>query len=153
MIEERGRVVALEQGAVWVQTLRKSTCSSCSAKATCGQGVLDSLGLGRERGHVRALCRLPVQVGDQVMIGVREEQLLQSAVLVYLLPLLGLFAGALLADGLGWSEPRLIGMALLGAALVWLAVRTYCQRHVDDEQRQPVVLRALLASAETEADC
>lgn len=71
---------------MWVQTLRKSTCSSCSAKATCGQGVLDSLGLGRERGHVRALCRLPVQVGDQVMIGVREEQLLQSAVLVYLLP-------------------------------------------------------------------
>ena len=48
MIEEPGRVVAVEEGAVWVQTLRKSTCSSCSANAGCGQGLLDKLALARK---------------------------------------------------------------------------------------------------------
>ncbi|MBF3221453.1 transcriptional regulator, partial [Pseudomonas aeruginosa] len=28
MIEEQGRVVATEPGAVWVETVRRSTCSS-----------------------------------------------------------------------------------------------------------------------------
>ncbi|MBF2948649.1 transcriptional regulator, partial [Pseudomonas aeruginosa] len=37
MIEEQGRVVATEPGAVWVETVCRSTCSSCSANAGCGQ--------------------------------------------------------------------------------------------------------------------
>ena len=76
MIEEPGRVVAVEEGAVWVQTLRKSTCSSCSANAGCGQGLLDKLAITSQRGNVRALTDLQLAVGDEVVIGVREELLL-----------------------------------------------------------------------------
>lgn len=46
MIEEQGRVVATEPGAVWVETVRRSTCSSCSANAGCGQGLMQRLGVG-----------------------------------------------------------------------------------------------------------
>lgn len=144
MIEEQGRVVALEPGAVWVETLRKSTCSSCSANAACGQGLMDRLGVGRQRGYVRALSQTPLAVGDTVIIGVREDLLVRSSLLVYLLPLLGLFAAALLADGLGLSEPLVIFAGLSGLLASWLLVRWCAARVAENPLLQPVVLRALL---------
>ena len=114
MIEESGRVVALEDGAVWVETRRSSTCSACSANAGCGQGLLDRLGVGQRRARVRALTDLRLAVGDGVTIGIREEQLLRSSLQVYLLPLLGLFAAALLAERWALGEPVVILAALGG---------------------------------------
>lgn len=144
MIEEQGRVVAIERGAVWVETLRKSTCSSCSVKAGCGQGLFDQLGVKERRGLVRALCDLHLKVGDGVVIGVQEDLLVRGSLLVYLLPLLGLFAAALMADQLGLSEPWVIVSALLGFALACLAVRWRSRSVAADPSLQPVVLRALL---------
>lgn len=144
MIEEQGRVVAIERGAVWVETLRKSTCSSCSVKAGCGQGLFDQLGVKERRGLVRALCDLHLKVGDGVVIGVQEDLLVRGSLLVYLLPLLGLFAAALMADQLGLSEPLVIVSALLGFALACLAVRWRSRSVAADPSLQPVVLRALL---------
>lgn len=144
MIEEPGRVVALEDGAVWVETLRKSTCSSCSASAGCGQGLMDKLGVGRNRGLVRALSDLQLQVGDSVVIGVHEDLLLRGAFLVYLLPLLCLFAVALFAQWLGLAEPLVILSGLAGLALAWLVLRWRSRRTADDPAFQPVVVRALL---------
>ncbi|MCL7461259.1 SoxR reducing system RseC family protein [Pseudomonas sp. NW5] len=141
MIEESARVVAVEAGAVWVETLRRSTCSACSASAGCGQGLMEKLGVGQRRGYVRALCRAPVQVGDQVVIGIAEALLVRSSLLVYLLPLLGLFAGALLAEWLALGESFVILAALAGLLPPWLLVRSYSRRRGDDPANQPVVLR------------
>jgi sigma-E factor negative regulatory protein RseC len=144
MIEEQGRVVALEEGAVWVETLRKSTCSSCSISAGCGQGLLDKLGAEGRRGHVRALCDLRLSIGDAVVIGVREDLLVRGSVLVYLIPLLGLFAAALLAQWLTLGEPLVIVCAFLGFIASCFGVRWHGARHAGDPALQPVVLRALL---------
>lgn len=144
MIEESGRVVALEDGAVWVQTLRQSTCASCSANAGCGQGLLDKLAISSQRGHVRALTDLHLAIGDEVVIGVREELLLGSAVQVYLLPLLALLGGGLLAQSLGLSEPLSIFLGLGGLVVAGLLVRRRSLRVADDPDLQPVVVRALL---------
>lgn len=144
MIEEQGRVVAIERGAVWVETLRKSTCSSCSVKAGCGQGLFDQLGVKERRGLVRALSDLHLKVGDGVVIGVREDLLVRGSLLVYLLPLLGLFAVALMTDQLGLSEPWVIVSALLGFVLACVAVRWRSRSVAADPSLQPVVLRALL---------
>ncbi len=43
-------------------------------------------------------------VDDRVVIGIPEDLLVRSSLLVYLLPLLGLFAGALLAQWLALAE-------------------------------------------------
>lgn len=146
MIEEQGRVVAVEDGAVWVETLRKSTCSSCSANAGCGQGLMDKLGVGRSRGLVRALCNLRLEVGDSVVIGVREDLLVRGSLLVYLLPLAGLFVVALLAQALGAGEPQIVVAGLSGLGLGWLLVRWRSRQTAADPDLQPVVVRALLAA-------
>lgn len=147
MIEEQGRVVAVESGAVWVETLRKSTCSSCSVKAGCGQGLLDQLGAIGRRGYVRALSNLQLNVGDTIIIGVREDLLVRGSLLVYLLPLFGLFAAAVLAEQVGLSEPWVILSALFGFLLACCVVRWRSRITAGDPALQPVVLRALLASA------
>jgi sigma-E factor negative regulatory protein RseC len=147
VIEEQGRIVAVEPGAVWVETLRKSTCSSCSVKAGCGQSLLDQLGASGRRGFVRALSNLQLDVGDRVIIGVREDLLVRGSLLVYLLPLLGLFAAAVSAEQVGLSEPWVILSALFGFLLACCAVRWRSRITAGDPALQPVVLRALLASA------
>lgn len=147
MIEEQGRVVAVEPGAVWVETVRRSTCSGCAANAGCGQGLLDRLGVGGRRGHVRALSDLQLSVGDAVVIGVREDLLVRASVLVYLVPLLGLFAAALLAERLALGEPLVILAAVAGLSVAWLGVRWRSARVAQDATLQPVVLRAMLAGS------
>lgn len=145
MIEEPGRVVAVEEGAVWVETLRRSTCSACSANAGCGQGLMEKLGVGQRRALVRALTDLQLAVDDGVVIGIREDRLVSSALRVYLLPLLGLFAGAMLAQWLALAESFVILAAFGGFFAVWWQVRRHSRQGEDDPASQPVVLRAELA--------
>lgn len=144
MIEEQGRVVALETGAVWVQTIRQSTCQSCSAKAGCGQGLMQRLGVGQQHGYVRCLTDdASLQVDDDVVIGVPEDAVVKSSMLVYLLPLLALLAGAVAGEA--WGELASVLLAGLAFGIALLVVRWYDRRHADDPTLQPVVLRALLA--------
>ena len=145
MIEEVGRVVALDVGAVWVETRRKSTCSGCSARHGCGQGLMDSLGVRERRGLIRARCDRELQVGDAVVVGIREDVLLRGAVLVYLLPLIMLMAAAMLAAQLSAREPVIILAGLGGFFVAWLFVRMRSRRSTDDPDLQPVVLRTMLA--------
>ncbi len=127
MIEERGQVLAVAGDRVRVAVERHSACGSCKARAACGQGMMQAL--RRERCHeVEARCSLPVQVGDLVVVGVAEELAVRSALLVYVLPLLALLAGALLADALGLNEGWSILAALGGFALAVAGLYLYNRR-------------------------
>lgn len=148
MIEEQGQVVACEAGAVWVETVRRSTCGSCSARAGCGQALLQKVAAGARRGRIRVLCSEPLRVGEQVLIGVPEQAVLRGSVLVYLLPLLCLFAAAMLGQAAGLSEPWLILLAVAGlSAGLWL-VRLLASRAAGSEALQPRVLRRLGLASE-----
>ena len=79
-LSETGRVVALENDAVWVEADRSAACGKCSARAGCGQGALSAL-LQSGKGRVRAisgdkLAANDCQVGDAVVIQVPESTLL-----------------------------------------------------------------------------
>lgn len=103
MIEEQGRVVATEPGAVWVETVRRSTCSSCSANAGCGQGLMQRLGVGAGRARVRALSDLSLRVGDAVVLGIHEDLLLRAP------PSSSIFS---LCSGFSWQHCWRPGRAL-----------------------------------------
>jgi sigma-E factor negative regulatory protein RseC len=145
MIEESGRVIAVEPGAVWVETQRSSTCSGCSAKNGCGQGIMDRLGVRERRGLIRALSDLQLKVGDSVVIGIQESVLLRGAILVYIFPLLVLFVSALAASEFSADEPYVMLSGIAGFVVSWLLVRKRSQQTADDPGLQPIVLRAMLA--------
>lgn len=147
MIEEPGRVIAVEPGAVWVETQRSSTCSGCSVRSGCGKGLADRLGIRERRGLVRASSDLHLDVGDAVVIGIREHALLKGAFLVYLFPLLTLFASAVAASELSLAEPYIILASVIGFVIACSTVRKHSRQTADDPALQPIVLRALLTAA------
>jgi len=55
MLTETARVVALDSDAVWVETLRQTSCGSCAARSGCGHGMLNTARAGASRGFVKAL--------------------------------------------------------------------------------------------------
>ncbi|PKM22443.1 MAG: alginate biosynthesis protein AlgM [Gammaproteobacteria bacterium HGW-Gammaproteobacteria-14] len=141
MIEERGRVVAVEPGAVWVETVRSTACQSCAARKGCGHAMLDGERAGA-RANVRALADQSLQVGDQVVLGVPEGLLMRGAVMVYLLPLLLLLGGALIGASLDLKQVD--GSAIGGVAgllVGFLLNRWYSVRHQRDPAMHPRVLR------------
>lgn len=146
MIEESGRVVAVEGDFAWVESERTSACGSCAVRKGCGTSAIAKV-FGRRRMQLRVLNRINARVGDDVVVGISEAGLLRGSLAVYAAPLAGLFAGAftghfagrqLLASG---SDLLAIGGALAGflAALLWL--RHFSRTSAKDVAYQPVVLR------------
>lgn len=142
MIEESGRVVAVDGAFAWIETRRKTACGSCSAKAGCGTSVLDKV-FGQRMNRIRALNQVEARVGDEVIIGLSESALVRGSFAVYATPLVGLFAGAGLATA--WSGADGEGLAILGGVLGlaagFLVVRRFSRRIQTDRNYQPVVLR------------
>ncbi len=148
MIQEEARVVSVEQGAAWVETQRKTACQACSVKNGCGTSVLAKLWPAHIN-QVRVLDKVGVRHGDRVLIAISDRALVKGSLLVYLLPLLLMFAGAFV--GLAWansftiadSDIMVSAMALLGlgAGFVWL--RRWSRLRGAGEEFQPVIVKRL----------
>lgn len=147
MIEEQGKVLSIESGAVWVETIRQSTCGSCQARAGCGQALLQKLGSGAQFGFIRVLCDQTLHVGDEVIIGLPEDAVLKASALMYVLPLIILFVSALLADMSGLTEVWVILAAMGGLAVGFFAVAWWTKRERGNPAFQARVIRRLPSSS------
>lgn len=144
MIEENGRVVRVESDFVWVETIKQSACSSCSAQKGCGQSLLAKIGDGKRMEiqvdnphHIAAL------VNDQVTLGVGERSFLTASFLVYLLPLIVMFIVAVSAQLSGFTEPTVILSALVGLAGGFLLTHYISSRISRNCSYRPVLLRKI----------
>ena len=122
MIEESGRVVAVEGDQAWVRTIQVSACQSCVARKGCGQGLMNTLGTGRGT-QVRVTNVLKVTVGEDVVLGVAENALLRASALMYLMPLLTMILAAMatrhwITPVDGWIALAGLGGLVTGFVLV-----------------------------------
>lgn len=147
MIEEQGKVLSIEPDAVWVETIRRSTCGSCQARAGCGQALLQKLGSGARFGFIRVLCDQKLQVGDEVIIGLPEDAVLKASALMYALPLIMLFVFASLADVAGLSELWVILAAAGGLTAGFSAAAWWTKRKRGNPAYQARVIRSLPPSS------
>lgn len=152
MIEETAQVVRVDSSGVWVETGRRTTCSSCSVQKGCGTATLSRV-LGQRRTLVRVLAGQNLSAGDQVVIAIDERAVVRGSLAVYAVPIVLLLLGALLGElgaqqGL-WQSAELasIGLGLSGLAggLFWL--RRFTHNIEDNDHYQPVVLRKLNTAA------
>ena len=103
MLTETGRVVAVESGWLWVETIRQSTCGSCSAAKGCGHGLMNQMGDGRRSYLKVASDAFPdgrFKVDDEVHIAIPEQMLLSGSFVVYMVPLLSTLVVASIFAGL-----------------------------------------------------
>lgn len=147
MIEEPAVVVEAGDGYAWVEARRRSACGACSASEGCGAAALAKV-WGERRSRVRAISALPLQPGDAVIVGLAEGALLRGSLLVYLLPLLLLLAGALLGQAAfaGAGEEPVVLAGAVGLGLGFLAARAGSRWLRGDARFQPVVVRRLDAA-------
>lgn len=143
-MHESGRVVAIEDDALWVETIRRSTCGTCAAQKGCGQGLLNKMGDGK-RNHIRVLLDgVPASkfnLDDAVEFSVPDNVLLKAAALVYLLPLLAMLLGMGLAHEWFDSESMAALGALAGFAGGFLLVRFHAVMNAQNPKLQARIVR------------
>jgi sigma-E factor negative regulatory protein RseC len=148
MLTETGRVVALEADSLWVETIRQSTCGTCAAQKGCGHSLINQISDG-SRSFIRVLpgklTPKACAINDQVRISIPEEVILRGSLIVYMLPLFSMLAGAVSAVNLfsGHQDMLAIVGAIFGFTLGVAAVRWHAWIHRDDSSLQPTLLEIL----------
>ncbi len=140
MIKAQGIVVRTEGRFAWIETRQRGACGGCASADGCGTSSLAAL---FERGGraLRVPNPLGARVGQTVTLGLSEGGLLRAAFLVYLLPLLAMIAGGLVAQTVvPGSEPWTVVASLLGFGAGYLFVRRRGRRLEQDPRFQPVLL-------------
>ena len=137
---------------LWVETLVSSSCSSCSAKATCGHSILGRW-FERKRQCIPVMCRNGeaglLAVGQWVEVGVPENILLRASLLAYLLPLFGLLLGAVffaqfsIFGQTGGDTSAIVG-AIFGLLSGVLCSR-YASQRLFTADRLPRLIRSVAA--------
>ena len=124
MIEEQGRVVTSEpNGLVWVETERKTTCSSCSARQGCGQHLSSKYRPSAVTSMISALSSEPLFEGDRVLIGIPEHSLMRASAIIYMLPLMLLMAALWLSGVVGLGDGMTSLLCLLALVLGFISAR------------------------------
>lgn len=125
MVEEIATVVQVETAGVWLQTKVVSSCQSCSAQDSCTSGAVAKAMTRRDYRFFLPQTDIDHEllVGQQVRIGIAEDVLVKSALLVYLLPLLMFIVTLGLAFYAGWSEGLQLIAALTGGVTGMLLAR------------------------------
>lgn len=121
MIEQPATVVKIDAKQIWLDVERQSTCSGCKLRNGCGTGLL-SRHVGQRFSRLVVPRTQNLQVGEQVQVQIAEKELLHGALMMYLLPLLGLIGGAALVNvvsGPAWLE-IIGGVSGLIAGFIWL---------------------------------
>lgn len=141
MITETVTVMEARDGYAWVSTERKSSCDSCGASKVCGTAVLDSV-IGKKLSRLRVRNPVAAEPGQRVEIGIEDAVLIKRSLLVYMLPLLGLFFGAAVGQWLAGE-----GAAIAGGALGLAGGFLFARRQQRDKAQQngydAVILRTL----------
>ncbi|MEC5318930.1 SoxR-reducing system protein RseC [Brenneria populi subsp. brevivirga] len=143
MIKEWATVISWQDGVAVLHCEQRSGCGGCQSRSTCGTGLLNQLGAPAEH-QLRVPCAQPLQAGQRIELGIAEARLLQSAVMVYLVPLVGLFAGAALLQSLFANEFSAVFGALLGGGLAFLSVKRWARSLGKKGRYQPVILQIAL---------
>ncbi len=121
--------VACDQRSMRVRGQRKSTCGVCSARAACGHGIVQGLGMDERERFTLALTDRQVRAfkaGETVHVLIPEKALLALAFQAYVLPLLGLLATVTLVAYWLPSQTLLHAIAALGGlggGLWWSVMR------------------------------
>jgi sigma-E factor negative regulatory protein RseC len=122
MIEEHAIVTSCHNSQATLEIERRTACGLCGQKRGCGNATWGKL-LGHKSHAFEAKNPIKANVGDSVVVGIDEHAMLNSVFLLYVVPLLGLLIGAVLADIYLKNELLVILSAVSGLTLAFLWVK------------------------------
>lgn len=143
MIEELAVVVKTENHQVWVESRQSGACAGCRQKSSCSTSAIGSA-VGKKAVAVDSPINL--HVGDEVIVAIDESMVLKASLLLYLLPLMVMFASAgmthwLLSDTNVHIELWTAGSALLGLSLSMRLISRLQKSFLLSHCTKPIVLK------------
>ncbi|MCP1064741.1 SoxR-reducing system protein RseC [Serratia symbiotica] len=140
MMKEWATVVSWQRGVALLRCDRKTGCGNCNARSGCCVPALNEL-VPETKHSLQVRINKPLKPGQRVEVGIAERSLLRSAMLVYLMPLLGMMlGGGLLQYWLGTDAFAALG-ALLGGGVDFMLVRRLDHHLGKQDDYQPIVLQ------------
>jgi sigma-E factor negative regulatory protein RseC len=110
MAQKTGRVSSVTaDGWAMVVTEKGDACSNCESAQFC-HSLADCSSM-----ETRVLNRAKAEVGDRVSISLSSRSVFKSAAILYIMPTLSLFLGAIVGSGLH----TYIGLGETGAAILF----------------------------------
>ena len=139
MVEETASVLKVDGDIVWVQAIQQSACGSCQAQKGCGHSLLAKV--GQKQIDIPVLRNgINVNIGDQVIIGVAEQAILKSSMIMYGIPLLSMMFVAMTSTMMGVPEGGTILLSFVSLLLGFLWVN-FRSKGLDLEQWNPKLIR------------
>ena len=140
MLEETGKVIAIEGRYAVIETQQRSACGHCNVGDSCGTSVLAGL-FSKRRNRVRLENHLDLSVGDQAVIGINESVLLSTAVMAYLLPLLMMITLTVISSLSGFGDGINFVVGMLGL-FSGMMISNRIMGDKDYQAREIVLLRS-----------
>lgn len=128
MITEYAQIIEMDANRIKVEIRSSSGCGSCSAKAGCGNGILDRWLNPTRVMWLDANAELcgALSLGDEIQVGVEEGAFVRNALSLYLIPAIAFLVGAgsgFLLQGETLSIIGGVAGLLMGSVLVRYLVR------------------------------
>ena len=139
MIEETEGVVVeqLKNNRAKVKIRKRSSCNACSHKGFCNPFGKDSM-------IIMAANPLNAERGQTVRINFKSEKEGRAVIILYIIPLIGLIAGAFIGNTLnlfGNQDVSAIFFSILFLAGILLVIRYYSQRKYEkDTTYKPTII-------------
>ncbi len=145
MVEETGQVIEVGEDYLKVSSQPKSACNGCDAQSGCGQGLLNRWGARSIVLRLSLDGRDPADFKpqDRVLVGVPEDALLRSVILLYATPLFTMIGGVLVGHWLFGGDLGVALLALAGLGAGALIARKSVQLITSYSSVTPVLLGKL----------
>jgi len=143
MAQKKGLVTSVSKdGWAIVVTERDDACSNCESAQFC-HTLADC-----SRVETRVLNRAKAGAGDRVTISLSSKSVFKSALILYILPTLSLFLGAIVGSGLqnylGIGETgAAILFGFIGLTLGFAIAGLISKRQTADSKLTPVITRVI----------
>lgn len=138
-LETQAVVTGVAAGRILVSPRPHSPCGNCHPDGSCRSVSLVRL-FARRYPEFAVESLLPVAIGDKVIVAVPERAVLVSSMLLYVLPMFSLIAGALLGGALGGEFVSVL-LAFLAFALTLFWVKKHASRFAANHFFVPRIVR------------
>ena len=117
-MKKTAEIVSIKGNIVKIKVERSSMCDGCAVKAQNGKCSCSHASmLGEAKSFVSdAVCDIPVNVGDKVIVETADSKVLRNAVLVFILPIVFFIAAYSIAISISSRE----GVAFVSAVIAFL---------------------------------
>ncbi|HEY5716020.1 MAG TPA: SoxR reducing system RseC family protein [Psychromonas sp.] len=140
MVRETGKIIAVEkingESIAHIECISKLACSSCNNNSNCGVGVVSKTFSDKTQ-HFTVPYEEGMEVDKFVELHINNNDLIKSAVLVYLVPLIFFICSALIAKQFHiGNEALIILIAIISAAVGFvlsriLSKKLFPQKHIN----------------------